>query len=770
MYTFKNYIQLLLEASEGDAYKYMKKVLLSLPCANELAQDYGENWTREIFNKLRDDFVHSGCDVYFVPGIARILYGELDYDSEDEDTSKVRQLRSIVKFITMAHRDQFTRHLAHINADKTVSEPFTYEQLHSMFDKTIKKTTDAERDNFKGEGETKYTVIWLKDFETANQYLKYCTADRWCYFEDEETFDNYASNGNKLYLALAPGFENLKPGDPGYGRSMIGFDMEPQDENGVSHLGVCNNRYNHSEDLENENNKSGDNKYNEIELSEILGVPVWKAYPGYSLKELEENGIISLSLIKVKVKNIFDNFISNEQVSSDLAELQAMIESGSARLGMYDELPTICVNGHIFRNYNTSKQIQDINGFYKIKLNQYATTVFACYDSNRKKFVVDFIEYRDGEEDEYDGDSPYYLNILNYLVYNHRTFNKNIIPIFTEEKKIYGIFDISKNEYIYSISDNEEIDDATIYDSRTHQFDYNNNDFGIVIILSGIYKNSDKRFTVLVTDNRFIKIDNTDKPESAHYTFDNNILRLNNRLLVKVKRFAQDNTEYADYYCIDRDGFTTEKPILSLNTAIDAEIHTPDEHFSNIDQNAYITIHEDYNNGIAQKLYCIDLINNVKLPKNDIIINNNGLYSLGIVKANNTHYVIIHQYQQEYRVYDMEGNNVYNTGKHSELQFEQVGVKQFVIALDTNIPKSEVSPFNKYMLRDIDGTLLYDKPIYCMGMCYGYMNDRNNSILHGKPTITYFKVAFADENDNRKYIQYALLANKTVVNCGTYDN
>ena len=121
-------------------------------------------------------------------------------------------------------------------------------------------------------------------------------------------------------------------------------------------------------------------------------------------------------------------------------------------------------------------------------------------------------------------------------------------------------------------------------------------------------------------------------------------------------------------------------------------------------------------------------------------------------------------------LYDMEGNNVYNTGKHSELQFEQVGVKQFVIALDTTIPKSEVSPFNKYMLRDIDGTLLYDKPIYCMGMCYGYMNDRNNSILHGKPTITYFKVAFADENDNRKYIQYALLANKTVVNCGTYDN
>lgn len=770
MLRFKAYMNLLLEASEGDAYKYMKKVLLALPNADELAADYGENWTREIFNKLRDDFVHSGCDVYFVPGIARILYGELDYDSEDEDSSKVRQLRSIVKFITMAHRDQFTRHLAHINADKTVTEPFTYEQLHDMFDKTIKKTTDVERDNFKSEGKTKYTVIWLKDFETANQYLKYCTADAWCYFEDEDTFANYASNGNKLYLALAPGFENLKPGDPGYGRSMIGFDMEPQDENGVSHLGVCNNRYNHSEDLENENNKSGDNKYNEIELSEILGVPVWKAYPGYSSKELEENGIISLPYVKAKIKDIFNNFVSNEQVSNELLELQAAIEKSSTHIGMYDELPNVCINDIDFRLWhNNSKKIQDINGFYKIKLNQYATTLFACYDSNRKKFVLDFIEYRDGEEEEYNGDDPYYLNILNYLVY-HRNFNKNIIPIFTEEKKLYGIFDISKNEYIYSISDNEEIDDATIDDSRTQQFDYNNNDFGTVIILSGIYKNSDKRFTVFVTNNGFIKIDNTAKPESAHYASDNNILRLDNRLVVRVKRFAQDNTEYADYYCIDRDGFTTEKPILSLNTAIDFEIHTPDEHFSNVNQNNYITVNEDYNNGTAQKRYCIDLINNVKLPKNDIIINDNGLYSLGVVRANDTRYVIIHQYQQEYSVYDMEGNNVYTTGKHSELQFEQVGMKQFVIALDTNIPKSEVSPFSKYMLRDIDGTLLYDKPIYCVGMCYGYMNDRNNSILHGKPTITYFKVAFADENDRKKYIQCALLANKSVVECGTYED
>lgn len=771
MHTFKRYIQLLLEASEGDAYKYMKKVLLSLPNADELAADYGENWTREIFNKLRADFVHSGCDVYFVPGIARILYGELGYDSEDEDTAKVRQLRSIVKFITMAHKGQFTKHLAHIGADRTVSAPFTYEQLHSMFDKSIKQATDAERNNFKSEGKTNYTVIWLTDFETANQYLEYCTADPWCYFEDEETFANYANNGNKLYLALAPGFEDLKPGDPGYGRSMIGFDMEPQDENGVSRLGVCNNRYNHSPDLENENNKSGDNKYNEIELSKILSVPVWKAYPGYTTQELEENGIISLPLVKAKIKNIFNNFVSNEQVSNDITELAVKIEKGSANLGMYAELPTITINGVIVKNYNTSKKIQDINGFYKITLSQYAnaTTLFACYDSNKKKFILDFLEYREGAEDDYvDGNSLYYLKILEKLEYKYRTFSKNIILIFTDEKKLYGIFDISKNEYIYSISDNEEIVDAVINDSRTHQHDYDSNDFGVVITLTGIYKSTNERFTVLVSNNRFIKIDNTKQPESVHYEFDDNCMRLDNRLLVKVKRFAQDNAEYVDYYCIDRNGFTTEKPLFSLKASDNASIYKLEDNFTNVDAREYIRVTES--SGTTQKLYCIDLVNNVKLPKNDIIIDN-GRYGLSVVKANDTRYVIVHNYYQKaYCVYDIEGNNVYNTGKNSKIHFEYESdkTKYFAFISDTNIPKSEVSPFNKYMLRDIDGTLLFDKPIYDLGLCYGFMNDRNNLIT--QPNLLYFRVAFADENDNKKYIQYTILADKSVVKRGTYDS
>ena len=79
----------LYEASEGDARKYMKKVLISLGLEQELADDYGENWSELIFKKLRKEFIRLGCDMYFLPGLARILYGELDFDSDDEASCRL---------------------------------------------------------------------------------------------------------------------------------------------------------------------------------------------------------------------------------------------------------------------------------------------------------------------------------------------------------------------------------------------------------------------------------------------------------------------------------------------------------------------------------------------------------------------------------------------------------------------------------------------------------------------------------------------------------
>lgn len=304
----------LYEASEGDARKYMKKVLQSLGLEHELANDYGINWTEEAFNKIRNAFVHQGCDVYFVPGIARIAYGDLRFDSDDEDTQKIALLRNLVKFITMAHKAEFTRNLEKIDVVsegpqkgmKVKSKPMTLDQLSAMFSREQKEVTGKARDQFAKEmGNSEgngYKIIELKNFEQAHQFLPYCTADKWCYLQNESTFDSYAGGGNKLYLALAPGFEKLKPGDDGYGRSMIGFDMGPVDETGKSEMCVCTNRYNHSENLEHEPGVgSGDAAYDEIQLSKILGFPVWERCPGYTVDEMLANGLMNMMTMKTIV-------------------------------------------------------------------------------------------------------------------------------------------------------------------------------------------------------------------------------------------------------------------------------------------------------------------------------------------------------------------------------------------------------------------------------------------------------------------------------------
>ena len=321
MRRFKEILELLTEASEGDARKYMKKVLIELGLDKEFEEEYGEHWSEEAFNEIRSRFIHNGCDVYFTPGLARIAYGDLDMGTDDEDTTKLRLLGQLVRFITTAHKDEFSRNLEHITVvqdgpnkgQKVKSAPCTLDQLNTMFGKVQQQMTDAERDEFNKTLQTDngYTIIELTDFETANKYQPYTDlkgGDSWCYLESEETFNSYRASGNRTYLALAPGFEKLKPGDKGYGRSMIGFDMGPVDANGHSNLEVCNNRYNHAPDLEHENNKTGDSKYNEIELSKILGFPVWEKCPGYTAEELEKRGIYTKAKLDSEINSIIDEF------------------------------------------------------------------------------------------------------------------------------------------------------------------------------------------------------------------------------------------------------------------------------------------------------------------------------------------------------------------------------------------------------------------------------------------------------------------------------
>lgn len=299
----------LFEASEGDARRYLRAALERAGVAGEMRETFGDEWCGEAYRKIRDYFVRrGGCDVYFVPGIGRIVYGspELVYSP---DIGLWYDLREIVRFISIAHKGDFTRNLEQITTVRegpqkgmrVKGRPLGFRQLKDMFGTEMENATAAERAAFERSGKTPtgYEILELKDFEEAHKYLPYTNpASPWCYLETPEAFEGYRADGNRLYLALKPGFEGLKPGDPGYGRSMIGFDMGPVDENGESDLMVCSNRYNHGDDLEGENSRSGDSKYTEQELAEILGIPIWKDCPGYSDDELIAMGHVNRRILE----------------------------------------------------------------------------------------------------------------------------------------------------------------------------------------------------------------------------------------------------------------------------------------------------------------------------------------------------------------------------------------------------------------------------------------------------------------------------------------
>ena len=324
-------IRAIYEASEGDARKYMKKVLISLGLEEDMEESYGPNWSEEVFKKLRKNFVRLGCDMYFLPGIARIAYGELDYDSDDEDTLKTATLRDLVKFITIAHKGDFSRNLERIDVVttgpqkgmKVKSNPLSFDELKEMFAKSSDEMDEAEENEWEknnvGKTPNGYQIIELKDFETAHKFYPYTVTDdphtSWCYLETKYTFDSYRKDGNRLYLAIKPGFEKLNPGDPGYGDSMIGFDMGPIGENGKSKLCVSTNRYNHGKNLETGESGGGDSAYTKTELADVLGLPIWTACPGYSTEELISSGRITHHTLASLFpnKNALLNFANDEQ-------------------------------------------------------------------------------------------------------------------------------------------------------------------------------------------------------------------------------------------------------------------------------------------------------------------------------------------------------------------------------------------------------------------------------------------------------------------------
>ena len=303
--------------SEGEAYRYVKKFLINydrehpgfIDGFGAHVRDYSAKYTvsllRAFFMELRHLFFRNGVgDVYFAPGVARLAV-DLCFHQDNPDFRSLDNLVYIVNMISTAHRAEYDRNLNGVSYKDLDSTYGTVVNQNWQEIKTLLKTMDY--------GPRRYEIIKLDSFETANKYMSYTEPNTWCHFKYKDMFQSYSHNGYiDLYLAVLPGYETMTMDDPLYGESMLGIDIGY--EGRLIHV---NNRWNHAKDSV--DGRKGDNKYNEIELSELLGGPFYEICPG------------TLSFDKDKlIQEIYERIHAKTQKYIDLAnEMRDIVSSAS---------------------------------------------------------------------------------------------------------------------------------------------------------------------------------------------------------------------------------------------------------------------------------------------------------------------------------------------------------------------------------------------------------------------------------------------------------
>lgn len=318
--------------SEGDAYRYTKKVLQSLPNScfiesiyKEVAEKRGiSSWTRAAYMDLRATFFRDGqCKIRFAPGAARIAFGELSLGTGDEELVEISNFRDMLRIISIAHCKDYTRHLVSKDGEK-----LTYQTMLAIYGTKATANWSWMKRKLRRMkyGERRYKIIELDSFETAKQYAEYTKPHTWCHLQYPDTFKHYAMvnssniykgecgcgvNRIRLYLAVLPGFETMTEADEMYGESMLGIDIGPG-----GRLIHVNNRWNHAHD--NIDERKGDNKYSEIELSMLLGGPFFEVCPPFTpteerqslvkmAKEVSEKNKVTLDKRMKLAKMVYNN-------------------------------------------------------------------------------------------------------------------------------------------------------------------------------------------------------------------------------------------------------------------------------------------------------------------------------------------------------------------------------------------------------------------------------------------------------------------------------
>lgn len=235
---------------------------------------------------VRATFFHNDyANIKFEPGIARIAYGELGMQA-NEDQQSLHKLSSILKILSQAHSDEYDSNL----------NGMSFTDLDNRFGKSASDMGKEEQDrinNAEYSGNGNYTIVRINSFEEAKPFYKYTNPkSRWCLTHMKNMFDQYTNNGsNTLYFAYKNGFETIKPiegeGCPldEYGLSLLSIIMSPDYGDGGS-LAYCTCRWNHE-------NGGSDSVMDAQELSNVLGGSVFKLCPSKKI-EIRINGDLGL--------------------------------------------------------------------------------------------------------------------------------------------------------------------------------------------------------------------------------------------------------------------------------------------------------------------------------------------------------------------------------------------------------------------------------------------------------------------------------------------
>ena len=280
---------LLIENRESKSIKQTEKIIVSLfqnTYGDRLFQTVTDNQGQPILTQRGDEqtmlqylerhvratFFHNDyANIKFEPGIARIAYGELGMQA-NEDQQSLHKLGGILKILSQAHSDEYDSNF----------NGMSFTDLDNRFGKLVSDIGKEEQDrinNAEYNGNGDYTIVKINSFEEAKPFYKYTNPkSRWCLTHMKNMFDRYTNNGsNTLYFAYKKGFENIEPikgeGCPldEYGLSLLSIIMTSDCGDGGS-LAYCTCRWNHG-------NGGSDSVMDAQELSNVLGGSVFKLCP-----------------------------------------------------------------------------------------------------------------------------------------------------------------------------------------------------------------------------------------------------------------------------------------------------------------------------------------------------------------------------------------------------------------------------------------------------------------------------------------------------------